>query len=270
MKEWDRNGDGDLSRKEFQGAVRQTLRKMKMSDAELATLYDESFDPEGKGEVLMSDLKPAIKELAEFCKAEVCAMFFHFACVRVAHVCPAHATCAPLTQHRADRIRCGAACHPMVCATMQRPTPTAFACVAHVRRQHEREKIAADRLATCALQLTKLAECVKVAKKWEELDASLQNFMTSQVRSEEARLAHSYIDRCFWIAHAVVPTVPSPRLLLPLHPGRRRWSCDWGCFLRPSSTMRTRMASRWIVQSLRAPYGEPTPKARSRTPISKR
>jgi len=47
MKEWDRNGDGDINRTEFKKAVRQSL-KMKMTDAELATLYDESFDPEGK------------------------------------------------------------------------------------------------------------------------------------------------------------------------------------------------------------------------------
>ena len=69
MKEWDTNGDGELDRIEFRQALRQTL-KLKVTNAQSDELFD-SLDEDGDGCLLIqTEVKPAIRKIHTFCKAE--------------------------------------------------------------------------------------------------------------------------------------------------------------------------------------------------------
>lgn len=61
IREWDKNGDGVLSKIEFKQAVRLNL-VIKASNEEIDSIYD-SFDTGGNGNVKVLELRPAVKEI---------------------------------------------------------------------------------------------------------------------------------------------------------------------------------------------------------------
>ena len=68
MKEWDRNGDGNLQKIEFKQAIRLSLT-LKASNEQIEELFD-AFDGDGGGTLTIAELKPAIRELHDFCRSE--------------------------------------------------------------------------------------------------------------------------------------------------------------------------------------------------------
>lgn len=62
VREWDKNGDGEISSIEFRQAVRLTL-KVKGSDAEINAVFNE-FDADRSGLLTMEELKPCLTHLA--------------------------------------------------------------------------------------------------------------------------------------------------------------------------------------------------------------
>ena len=69
MKEWDRNGDGNLQKIEFKQAIRLSLT-LKASNEQIEELFD-AFDGDGGGTLTIAELKPAIRELHDFCRQGV-------------------------------------------------------------------------------------------------------------------------------------------------------------------------------------------------------
>lgn len=68
MDEWDRNGDGELSKIEFKQAIRLSLN-LKASNEEIDSLFD-SFDDDGGGSLSLTELRPAIRQIHQHCRAQ--------------------------------------------------------------------------------------------------------------------------------------------------------------------------------------------------------
>ena len=63
IREWDKNGDGNLSKIEFKQAIRLTLA-LTASNVEIDSVFD-SFDESGDGSLELSELRPAIHRVFE-------------------------------------------------------------------------------------------------------------------------------------------------------------------------------------------------------------
>uniref|UniRef100_A0A7S2JB14 EF-hand domain-containing protein n=1 Tax=Haptolina brevifila TaxID=156173 RepID=A0A7S2JB14_9EUKA len=61
LRDWDKSGDGDISKGEFRLAVRSSL-KVRATDDEINTFFDH-FDEDGGGSLTLDELKPALLAL---------------------------------------------------------------------------------------------------------------------------------------------------------------------------------------------------------------
>lgn len=68
MEEWDRNGDGSLSKIEFKQAIRISL-SLTASNEEIDRLFD-TFDEDGGGSVSLAELRPAIRQIHQYCRGQ--------------------------------------------------------------------------------------------------------------------------------------------------------------------------------------------------------
>ena len=68
MKEWDKNGDGELSLIEFKQAVRLSLN-LRATNEQIDELF-QMFDGDGGGSIALDELRPAIQRIFDYCYGE--------------------------------------------------------------------------------------------------------------------------------------------------------------------------------------------------------
>ena len=65
IKEWDSNGDGDISKIEFRQCVRSKLKMDIKENKDIDAFFAKKLDEDGGGSLSLAELKPALKKLKE-------------------------------------------------------------------------------------------------------------------------------------------------------------------------------------------------------------